>query len=228
MAAIRDPSGEVGHRGHRDSGAAAVSRPGLRSGNLGRPPVKGEVEPSEPTNHPLRRHSDGLWIASRGVGRILEDPCFWITITAVGTVTAVGCLGSGRTGRRRAADLLGLVALGELAWHGFAVLQVAPAETFFRPDPISQSLVSLSSRSVWDQPPRVRARDSFFLDLQAVRYGIDKTNINDVFQLQHAAALYEPLYAVATTKSEPRRLRCRLPSAITGGRFDRESSTGWP
>ena len=53
------------------------------------------------------------------------------------------------------------------------------------------------------EPPRVRARDSFYLDLQAVRYGIEKTNINDVFQLRHAAALYEPLYAVATTRSEP-------------------------
>jgi hypothetical protein len=49
----------------------------------------------------------------------------------------------------------------------------------------------------------VRARDSFYLDLQSVRSGIEKTNVNDVFQLQHAAALYAPLYAVATTRFEP-------------------------
>jgi hypothetical protein len=52
-------------------------------------------------------------------------------------------------------------------------------------------------------PLRIRARDSFFLDLQAIRYGIDKTNINDVFQLQHAASLYETLYPVATRSQPP-------------------------
>ena len=53
-------------------------------------------------------------------------------------------------------------------------------------------------------PLRIKARDSFFGDLPAACRGIEKTNINDVFQLDHAARLYETLYPVA---SRPRRRR---------------------
>ncbi len=100
--------------------------------------------------------------------------------------------------RGHAVHLLGLLALGELAWHGFALIQVAPPESVVRPDPISESLILLDPALTEREPFRVRARDAFYLDLDAARYEIEKTNINDVFQLGHAAALYETLYPVAT------------------------------
>ena len=137
-----------------------------------------------------------------GRGPDPHDPPFWLAVAALGTAVVSGCLGGLRTGRSRTADLVGLLALGELAWHGFALIQVAPWDLFFRPDPVSESLILANPRWSVGDPPRIRARDSFFLDLQAVRYGIEKTNINDVFQLQHAAALYETLYAVATRTQE--------------------------
>ena len=47
-------------------------------------------------------------------------------------------------------------------------------------------------------PVRIKARDSFYGDLPASVHGIEKTNVNDAFQLDHAAALYETLYPVAS------------------------------
>jgi hypothetical protein len=149
------------------------------------------------------RYVQDVWRACQAADRILHDPPFWIAVAALGTVVVTGCLGNSHTGRFWTADLVGLLALGELAWHGFALIQVAPAELFFRPDPVSECLISTNPRWCIGDPLRIRARDSFFLDLQAVRYGIEKTNINDVFQLQQAASLYETLYPVATRAQEP-------------------------
>jgi hypothetical protein len=47
-------------------------------------------------------------------------------------------------------------------------------------------------------PPRIKARDSFYGDLPAIVHGIEKTNVADAFQLDHAAVLYETLYPVAS------------------------------
>ncbi len=38
------------------------------------------------------------------------------------------------------------------------------------------------------------ARDTLYTDLRALANGFEKINVNDSFQLQHAADLYEPLY----------------------------------
>lgn len=149
------------------------------------------------------RYVQDVWRACQAADRILHDPPFWIAVAALGAVVATGCLRGSRTGRPWTADLVGLLALGELAWHGFALIQVAPADLFFRPDPVSESLILTNPRWSVGDPLRIRARDAFFLDLQAVRYGIEKTNINDVFQLQHAASLYETLYPIATRTQPP-------------------------
>jgi hypothetical protein len=182
-------------------------------------PISAHLERTARSTH---EQSDRLHRAGLGVNRIVSNPAFWIMTATIGSVAAAGCLCSSRRARRRAADLLGLLALGELAWYGFAVLQVAPASIFFRPDPISQSLISLETARCGSVPPRVRARDNFYLDLQAVRSGIEKTNINDVFQLQHAWALYEPLYAVATTRPE----RPETPMSRAVGEYRRQVRQG--
>jgi hypothetical protein len=149
------------------------------------------------------RYVQDVWRACQAADRILHDFPFWITVAALGSVVVAGCLSESRAGRTWTADLVGLLALGELAWHGFALIQVAPAELFFHPDPVSESLILTNPHWRAGDPLRIRARDNFFLDLQAVRYGIEKTNINDVFQLQQAASLYETLYPVATRAQEP-------------------------
>ena len=138
--------------------------------------------------HPRLDPFDGVRRAGRGATRILSDLPFWVTTTSIGTLAAAGCLCSWKRSRRRIADLLGLLALGELAWYGVVLLQVTPASAFFRPDPISQNLLAEREQRPGDPPPRIRARDNFYLDLQTVRYGIEKTNVNDVFQLEHAEA----------------------------------------
>jgi hypothetical protein len=127
----------------------------------------------------------------------LHAPSFWITVAGLSVPFAAGCLSVPIERRRRLGALIGLFALLELAWHGFSLIQVTPQETFFRPDAISQRLLQASHDRSSAGPIRVRARDAVFVDLQAARYGIEKTNINDVFQLRHAAALYETLYPVA-------------------------------
>ena len=156
------------------------------------------------TSLPPHRGSGGLRLGNLAAARIMKEPSFWVKTLLVGAVAATGCFCVSSRNRRRAADLLGLMALGELAWCGFALIQVTPAGSFFKPDPISQTLISKSQDASISQPPRIRARDNFYLDLHAVRYGIEKTNVNDVFQLRHAAALYEPLYAVARMRCVPR------------------------
>jgi hypothetical protein len=137
--------------------------------------------------------------AVRAAGRMLQDPPFWITVASLAAAGGLGCLSTRRPCRGMAAPLIGVFTLAELAWHGFVLIQVAPAASFLRADPASEALLLLPDASVVEQDPlRIRARDNFYLDLQAVRYGIEKTNINDSFQLGHASALYETLYPVAT------------------------------
>ena len=103
-----------------------------------------------------------------------------------------------------ARGLLGLLAMAELSFHGYSLIQVTPAGQFKGADPVSQALQRLWSEQPSSQPLRIKARDSFYGDLRAVDNGFEKTNVNDVFQLHHAARLYEALYPVA---SRPRRLR---------------------
>jgi hypothetical protein len=45
-------------------------------------------------------------------------------------------------------------------------------------DPIRESLILTNPRGSNGDPLRIRARDVFFLDLLAVRHGIEKTNLN--------------------------------------------------
>jgi hypothetical protein len=79
-------------------------------------------------------------------------------------------------------------------------------------------------------PPRIKARDSFYGDLPAAVHGVEKTNIGDAFQLDHAAALYEAFYPVASHR-RPMAEWIMSPSAKESWRrirrsiFDRMSVT---
>jgi hypothetical protein len=144
--------------------------------------------------------------AARAAARVLGDARFWTAIGGLSILLAAGFRPIGVRRRRVVAGLIGLVGLGELGWYGASLIQVTPADRFVGPDPVSAALVRLGARS--DPSPRcshvampatrIKARDAFYGDLPASVHGIEKTNVDDAFQLDRPAALYETLYPVAS------------------------------
>jgi hypothetical protein len=151
------------------------------------PPAKAMGAVSAPLAPP------GSGRAARAASRVLGDKRFWSAIGGMMVLIGVGCGPIGARRRRGIVGLVGLFALGELGWYGYALIQVAPAERFVGPDPVSAALPANRR-----PPVRIKARDAFYGDLPASLSGIEKTNVNDAFQLDRAAALYETLYPVAS------------------------------
>ena len=129
--------------------------------------------------------------AASAAGQIARSGTFWFSLVGVVVILAVG-RSSGH--RPRFALALGLLGLVELGWSGHGLLKVAPPSKFLGPDPISRAL--RDAVPPVDGPFRIRARDTLYPDLRASSNGFEKININDSFQIQHAADLYEPLYAL--------------------------------
>jgi hypothetical protein len=161
--------------------------------------------------------SDSTELSRTGhaITRVLRDGCFWLALSGMASLVVVGCLPPHYRNQRVAASLLGLLALFELSWSGSSLLRVAPAARLLDASSIGAALEvgnhcgsARGSPSV-EAPLRIKARDAFFGDLPALCLGFEKTNINDVFQLDHSAALYESLYAVA---SRPRPYRLLMPA----------------
>jgi hypothetical protein len=123
-----------------------------------------------------------------GGARLSRDALFWAAL--VGTAAGFAHLARRPEDRRRVALGLGALALIELGLHGAWLLRTAPVAQFLGPDPVSADLSRLAPAG----PFRIRARDAFYTDLRAVAHGLEKTNLNDSFQVQHAADLYETLY----------------------------------
>jgi hypothetical protein len=127
-------------------------------------------------------------LAAERVGR---SAIFWF---AIGGTLLVLTYGS-RThdgGRRLAALSLTALALVELVLHAQALVNVAPADRFLGPDPISTALARAESPGTG--PFRIRTRDVLYSDLSAWSHGFEKINVNDSFQIRHAAELYSVLY----------------------------------
>lgn len=189
--------------------------------------------------HPEPSSARNTWGLGPAAGRILLDPAFGSVLAALVATTALGCF----LRRGPASHAIGVLALVELAAQGQLLLRVTPADDVLGHDPIAAAILAAPPDPA-GAPPRLRARDSLYLDLQAVRHGLEKTNVNDVFQLGHAAALYEQLYAVASTRhplprasfhmstpEEQRRIRQavfdRMAVAfLVSDRF--EDDPGWP
>jgi hypothetical protein len=135
---------------------------------------------------------------------VLSNRCFWLTISAMGALLLAGCLPQTTRIAGRASWLFGVLALAELGGQGHAHLPIEPAEQFTGNDPVGEALLDLHQDSSTSGPLRMKARDSFYGDLPAAACGMEKANINDLFQLDRSARLYETLYRVA---SRPRPWR---------------------
>jgi hypothetical protein len=147
--------------------------------------------------------------AGRAATRLLHSGLFWLAAGGTGALLFLGRSGpetpsGSRRGTRRravAVSLLGTLALVELGWHGQSLLKVVPAERILGSDPISSVLKTAALEL--PGPVRIRARDTLYPDIHAFVNGIEKININDGFQLQHAADLYETLYPLLYRSSPP-------------------------
>jgi hypothetical protein len=135
---------------------------------------------------------------------LIREPRFSTVVVAVGTL--LGLASVSKAARRRLPILVGLLAVGELATYGHDLIQVTPISRFVGSDPIADAI----DRHRPDGPFRIRVRDTFYPDLPAFARGFEKVNMNDSFQIQHAARLYQKLYPVA----EPLPLQEAADSAL--------------
>jgi hypothetical protein len=191
--------------------------------------------------------TDGSSRAAAASLRVLTSVSFWVTLCGAAALIHKGSRARRHRVRRRAAGLIGLLAVCELAGSGLAIMRVqslGSAAWFLGAGEISPAILRLERESHRSGPVRVKARDSAFSDLEAAVSGIEKTNVNDVFQLDHAARLYRILYPVASFQR--RRLDFPMQDAVDEYQkelrqavFDRlsvrylvsddvESDPGWP
>ena len=130
--------------------------------------------------------------------RVFSDGGFKLAFAGVSALLLLGCISFSSRGPRLAGGLIGLLALCELGWHGNSLLQAAPPRSSRAADPVSETLHRLQAGLETGGRVRIKARDNYYGDLPAVFHGFEKTNVNDVFQINHAAQLYETLYSVAS------------------------------
>ncbi len=160
----------------------------------GRTPELEHVPAKSMTSEPAPLAPPHSGRTTRAAKRILGDARNWTAIGGMVVLLAVGCRPVAVGRRRVVAGLIGLVGLGELGWYGSSLIRIAPAEQFVGADPVSVALARVGAVP----PARIKARDSFYGDLRASIHGIEKTNVNDAFQLDRPARLYETLYPVAS------------------------------
>ncbi len=146
------------------------------------------------TGRPVHRraHPDqefAIW--GKSARSLAIDPVFVLALSA--TAGVLIWVKRSPANCPRAALALGALALAELAVHGAIALKASPSSRFDRPDALDADVARLLPEG---GPWRIRARDAAYDDLRASRAGVEKTNIHDSFQLQHAADLYQALYPI--------------------------------
>lgn len=147
------------------------------------------IHPFSVPGHPV---GDGARLA-RASARLLGDPI--VGASMLGTMAGLTWLAQRPGDRRQVALFLAALALAERTADGFQLLKTTPARRFLGPDPVGRALKKIGPT----KPFRVRTLDAFYSDIRAVRLGLEKTNIHDSFQIQHAADLYEALYGLFGT-----------------------------
>lgn len=139
------------------------------------------------------------WREGRAIRAIAAEPAFWV---ALGGMVLTLSLRTQNRGRLISTHALAAIALIELAWDATSVIQVAPPRSKPHADLLSAALESGNSGPAG--PYRIAALEAAFSDLDAELLGLEKTNVNDTFQIQHAADLYESLYPFLDPAPPPR------------------------
>jgi hypothetical protein len=125
----------------------------------------------------------------------------WLAVA--GTLLIVSLERRGRISRPLAGLLLGAVAVVEVTLSAQGLLVLSPAARFDGPGPLAARLRRDATTATG--PARVASVPRLLPDLAAVSAGVEKTDVNDSFQIQHAADLYERLYPFLEERSRPPR-----------------------
>jgi Bacterial membrane protein YfhO len=144
--------------------------------------------------------------AHRILSNLAESPALWIGV--LGAAGAMAVAGLGGRWRTRAAWGLGALAVLELVYSAQAILVVAPASEFLENDRLGVAIIEGDRPE--RGPLRIATFGTLYPDLRAAALGLEKTNINDSFQIQHAADLYQRLYPIL----DPARPRKPLDGAM--------------
>ena len=139
---------------------------------------------------PVALHENPTARLARAALNIATDP---IALAAL-LVPAIGIhrLARRPNERRRIANGLGFAAVAELVLRAWLVIPVSAPADWMAPDALADAIASSG-------PPAeapIRARDVDLDDLRAAAWEIEKTNVGDAFQIQHAAELAMTLYPI--------------------------------
>ena len=130
------------------------------------------------------------------INNVLGGGGFWVSLCGIALMAWIGSGRSGPELRRWAVPMIVLLAVGELSGYGYRLVHVCPPERFLGQDNLGTALARLALEKSGSGPLRIKARDAFYGDLRAIASGIEKTNINDIFQIKHSALVYQLLYPV--------------------------------
>ncbi|WP_435016595.1 hypothetical protein TA3x_004165 [Tundrisphaera sp. TA3] len=167
------------------------------------------ASPADPT---IRRIPDYARILP-AISQVGHQWIFWLALMGLWVASRFGR--SSSLLRGSLATWLGLWGLAELGAYGASLILVAPPGAFLGPDPISSAIERDRGPGV-NSAVMIRAVDPFYDDLRAGAHGYRKTNVNDSFQIRHAATIYEPLYRTFTP--EPWQLDRPMDSAVSDHR----------
>ena len=154
--------------------------------------TRGDAHPASREARSDRR-PDGNATTLRGVqaaSATAGNAIFWFSLLGMGGVALFA--GSRERGRAAAAWGLGLIGLIELSLYAQSLLVCSPASTFRGREEVVASLIHTATEP--SGPARIASVGNALSDLRAAAEGLEKTNVNDGFQIQHAADLYERLY----------------------------------
>jgi len=145
-------------------------------------------------------------------GKVGFEEIFWLSLA--GMFGAFLLARAGRRGQVTAAWGFSGVALVELSLYAQSLLVCAPAETFLGSRVFDEA--SQQFRSETTGPPRVASLGNCYPDLAAAVQGLEKTNVNDGFQIQHSADLYERLYPILDPANRCDGIERPMDAAVAG------------
>ena len=138
-------------------------------------------------------------VLMESVTAIVREPTYWL---ALGSLAVVSWMPRRFTfGSKHAGLILGVLAVLETIAHSQELLKTSSDQPFLEGNSVMSSLPKAALEPF--HPFRVASMESVFSDLTAARLGLEKTNVNDGFQVQNASLLYESLYPFLEPRHPP-------------------------